>query len=387
MRFERDTGKDGSIDTSASYTYDSNGQRTRSVVARGGVTTTTSWLYEGLALLRAQSVSEGATTTVECATDSAGRAFGAWATVPEREGSVWVWLVTNQRGDVLELLASDGTPISHRACSAYGETFGGASRAGGGLTGGEASAIDSAVTLRYAGYTHDSESGLYYCSQRYYDPVSCQWITKDPARADGEESAYQYCGGDPVGGVDPTGLRAGRPLYFYYLWKADEGGLRAVRYQVRWKAVVGWGRSHYRVKVSVRFPQVALFSAGGEALLWVNHKAGGDYGRAVWNDYGRRRAGLGRSARSGRISGRRGGTRYTYLKGHVGPHSRVEAIAVHAALVPLSINTYASDWSLQGAATGRNSHQKIYFSNPKGKKRSRGKNTSSITFYRGSVER
>jgi hypothetical protein len=29
---------------------------------------------------------------------------------------------------------------------------------------------------------------------------------EDPARADGEESAYQYCGGDPVGKVDPTGL-------------------------------------------------------------------------------------------------------------------------------------------------------------------------------------
>ncbi|MCL4079230.1 hypothetical protein MX659_06470 [Coriobacteriia bacterium Es71-Z0120] len=27
------------------------------------------------------------------------------------------------------------------------------------------------------------------------------------AKADGEESAYQYCGGDPVGKVDPSGLR------------------------------------------------------------------------------------------------------------------------------------------------------------------------------------
>jgi RHS repeat-associated protein len=61
------------------------------------------------------------------------------------------------------------------------------------------------VKLRYAGYVYDDESGLYYCSARYYDPVTCQFISKDPARADGEESAYQYCGGDPVGKVDPSG--------------------------------------------------------------------------------------------------------------------------------------------------------------------------------------
>jgi len=33
-----------------------------------------------------------------------------------------------------------------------------------------------------------------------------RFLSKDPARADGEESAYQYCAGDPVGKVDPTGL-------------------------------------------------------------------------------------------------------------------------------------------------------------------------------------
>jgi hypothetical protein len=33
------------------------------------------------------------------------------------------------------------------------------------------------------------------------------FTTKDPAKADGEESAYQYCGGDPVGKTDPSGLR------------------------------------------------------------------------------------------------------------------------------------------------------------------------------------
>jgi RHS repeat-associated protein len=69
-----------------------------------------------------------------------------------------------------------------------------------------AAAIYSLQPLRYAGYTYDSYSGLYYCSQRYYDPATAQWISPDPANADGEQSAYQYCGGDPINGIDPSGL-------------------------------------------------------------------------------------------------------------------------------------------------------------------------------------
>jgi RHS repeat-associated protein len=59
--------------------------------------------------------------------------------------------------------------------------------------------------LRYAGYAFDAESGMYYCSARHYDPETMQFISKDPAKDDGEESAYQYCGGDPVEKTDSTG--------------------------------------------------------------------------------------------------------------------------------------------------------------------------------------
>jgi RHS repeat-associated protein len=62
--------------------------------------------------------------------------------------------------------------------------------------------------LRYASYAYDSESGLYYCSARYYDPATRQWTTGDPAKADGEESAYQYCGGEPVARTDSSGKYA-----------------------------------------------------------------------------------------------------------------------------------------------------------------------------------
>jgi len=69
-----------------------------------------------------------------------------------------------------------------------------------------------------AGYAYDAERGLYYFSARYYDPSTRQWTTGDPAKADGEESAYQYDGGDPVGKVDLSGREGGWDSSPYFRW-------------------------------------------------------------------------------------------------------------------------------------------------------------------------
>jgi RHS repeat-associated protein len=60
---------------------------------------------------------------------------------------------------------------------------------------------------RHASYCWDASSGFYYLSARYCDPSTTQFITKDPAKADGEESAYQYCAGNPVGKTDSILIR------------------------------------------------------------------------------------------------------------------------------------------------------------------------------------
>jgi RHS repeat-associated protein len=139
--------------------------------------------------------------------DAAGRAIAAFVSVPGVPEQL-VWIVSNARGDVLELLDADGNALSYRHYAPYGELTNTGSRAAGSLSATQTAAIRDTVKLRYAGYVYDDESGLYYCSARYYDPITCQFISKDPARADGEESAYQYCGGDPVGKVDPSGEQA-----------------------------------------------------------------------------------------------------------------------------------------------------------------------------------
>lgn len=54
---------------------------------------------------------------------------------------------------------------------------------------------------------YDGHSGLYQCNARYYDPSTARFLSKDPVRADGEMSGWMYCGGDPVGCVDPSGMK------------------------------------------------------------------------------------------------------------------------------------------------------------------------------------
>jgi len=125
-------------------------------------------------------------------------------------------MVTSDRGDVLELLDTNGNPFACYHYDAWGNPVGGANDQWGkptGVTTASTSLITSQLAidianrqvLRCAGYAYDPESYLYYCSARFYDPASRQFTTADGAKADGEESTYQYCDGDPVEFSDPTG--------------------------------------------------------------------------------------------------------------------------------------------------------------------------------------
>ena len=63
---------------------------------------------------------------------------------------------------------------------------------------------DAPNPFGYSGEYHDSETGLIYLRNRYYDSSTGRFITEDPAK-DGV-NWYSYCGGDPVNAVDPWGL-------------------------------------------------------------------------------------------------------------------------------------------------------------------------------------
>ncbi|MFA4965381.1 MAG: RHS repeat-associated core domain-containing protein [Thermoleophilia bacterium] len=232
-------------DTSAnaSYTYDAAGQRTKSVVTVG-TTTTTSFAYEGLTLLKLAATQGATTWRIDYLSDVEGVPYGGVYRSPASSTSpTYFSLVTSDRGDVLELCDADGNAFAAYRYDAWGSPQGAGSYATGIwtqstslVTSTLAGQIASRQNLRYAGYAFDAESGLYYCSARYYDPATRQWTSGDPAKADGEESAYQYCGGEPVGRLDASGMYAhafvpsahvDQTRYFLKVMQVDAGRVKA----------------------------------------------------------------------------------------------------------------------------------------------------------------
>jgi RHS repeat-associated protein len=212
--------------TDAGYAYDASGQRVRSAVTRAGVTTTTTFVYDGLALLRLSATQNQTSWRIDYLYDEEGTVFGGVYRSPASSTSpTYFTMITNDHGDVLELLDANGVAFASYRYDpwglplASGTTIAQTSLVSTNLAG----EIAARQVLRYASYAYDSESGLYYCSARYYDPTTRQWTTGDPAKADGESSAYQYCADNPVGLDDPTGLDVTKSRYIYVEWGPSEG--------------------------------------------------------------------------------------------------------------------------------------------------------------------
>ncbi|KAK3360760.1 hypothetical protein B0T25DRAFT_602587, partial [Lasiosphaeria hispida] len=104
-------------------------------------------------------------------------------------------LVRHQVHHGLEL-DQEGNAISQEEYSPFGRTvFSISSRRD----------ITAPRRYRFAGYQRDLETGLYYCSARYYAPWLGRWLCSDPTfSADGLDT-YAYCANDPANHHDPSG--------------------------------------------------------------------------------------------------------------------------------------------------------------------------------------
>ena len=197
----------------ASYSYDGDGQRTGATVfapspwSATATETAYTYSYDGLELRWMTATSSGANARLTYLYDEQDRPYAASyeATVSGEPTTAVFALLTTDHGDVVGLVDSAGTQFARYTYGPFGEAEEAIARPTDTLSPALAAQITAMQPLRYAAYTYDTWSGTYYLQARHYDPVTKQFLTKDPAEADGEESAYQYCAGDPVNQDDPDG--------------------------------------------------------------------------------------------------------------------------------------------------------------------------------------
>ena len=140
-------------------------------------------------------------------------AFGnlAGITREDASGSLYrVYVLCNSRGDVLELRNQNGTVFAKYVYDAWGNVLHVLNSAGNEIT--STTNLANQNPFRYRGYYYDSESGLYYVSSRYYDPVTCRFINTDELAvitavptAFTNKNIYAYCDNNPIVRVDIFG--------------------------------------------------------------------------------------------------------------------------------------------------------------------------------------
>lgn len=100
------------------------------------------------------------------------------------------------------------------------------------------------------GYLTD-ETGLNYCQNRYYDPLTGRFMTRDPIGYAGGSNLYGYCGGNPVMSADPSGTVKTYTLYKLIDEKTGE--------------LMKWGVT--RRELSKRYPKSWLQKHGLEPIM------------------------------------------------------------------------------------------------------------------------
>ena len=118
------------------------------------------------------------------------------------------YFVKNLQGDVVQLRAEDNSLVAEYIYSGYGEILSINDASGNEIT--DQSHIANVNPIRYRGYYYDTETGFYYLRSRYYDPITCRFISPDTQLNGGllGYNLFAYCENNPVNMYDYIGTKA-----------------------------------------------------------------------------------------------------------------------------------------------------------------------------------
>lgn len=189
--------------TEAYYSYDGSGIRTRKVVEKNGVVETRLYLG-GFEIWRktVNGVLDTERETLHVMDDQKRIALVETLTVENGNrvaapAPVQRYQLDNHLGSASLELDDSANIISYEEYYPYGDTSYRAGR--------NASEV-SRKRYRYTGKEKDEESSLYYCEQRYYAAHISRWVSTDPTWLEDGINLYAYVNGNPVSGVDPSGM-------------------------------------------------------------------------------------------------------------------------------------------------------------------------------------
>ena len=167
----------------ATYGYDSQNRRIRKTV--GG--RTVYYHYDLDNQLIAETLADGTTLREYVYLDGEPLALRAYETNPGLYYYLNDHLATPQ-----QLVKPDGTPVWKAAYLPYGQA--------------QVRTAAVANSLRFLGQYFDTETGLHYNWNRYYDPAAGRYLSPDPIGLQGGMNLYGYVQGNPVNRIDPWGL-------------------------------------------------------------------------------------------------------------------------------------------------------------------------------------
>jgi RHS repeat-associated protein len=163
--------------STASYAYNGDGLRTAKTVS--GVTTAETW-------------DTSAAVPTLLLDGSTAYIYGADGLPLEQvTASGTLYYHHDQLGSTRALTNSSGTMVATYTYDPYGN-----------LT---ASTGTASNPFRYAGQYTDTETGYQYLRNRYYDPATAQFLTRDPLVAI-THAPYNYANNTPLNETDPLGL-------------------------------------------------------------------------------------------------------------------------------------------------------------------------------------